>query len=118
MIRNDNNQATSQIETLRAALRAEVLKMQVTENKASFGGISREWCPLTMRADCLIDRAATLASRKVIRKIARQLIDAADITASMGGANCTSYATAERHMIAELCNASTRRGWLASDPTN
>ena len=114
MTENTNNKN----ETLKAALRAEVQKVQVAENISDFGGFSAKWCPLTMPVNCLIDPAVTVPARRVSRKIARQLIDPADIRAEMGGPRGTSYATAERHAIAAICNKSKFRGWLKCDPVN
>ena len=84
-------------EALKTALRVEAQKVQATENLENFGG-HRQWCALTMPTNCLIDPA--------------------EITANMGGRNCASYANVERHMIADLCNQATSRGWLLIDPTN
>jgi hypothetical protein len=105
----------AETQTLRAALRIECLKILKAENDFEFGGHSAQRCPLTIQSDCLLNPDTTLPARRVVRKIARQLIDIDAIVEAWPKRNGNSRRTIELHAIAGVCNESQNRGWLDTD---
>jgi hypothetical protein len=109
------NTTQDEIETLRTALRAECLKVLRSEGVVYFSSCSTRDSVLTMPVDCLVNPTETKESRRVIRKIARELIRLEGREVKTGGQQSWSYATGERHAIGRIADESTRRGFLKSD---